>query len=106
MVSACSVADFVGVGTSSHAADGALTIIDGLHEFVTVGEQWIGDIFVLELDRVGETLGTGGFDMATVSPIMFRGRGEIPTIDGMKRPCSAFVCFFKGLINDKVMCAQ
>jgi hypothetical protein len=30
-----------------------------MHDFVLMAQSWIGDVFVLELNRVGETLAFG-----------------------------------------------
>ena len=40
-------------GARTHAVDGTMTIVDGFHEFIAVGECWIGDILVLKLCGVG-----------------------------------------------------
>ena len=43
-----------------------------LHDFVGVCEQWIGNVLVFELDRVGQTSTVGVLDMADVCLVMFR----------------------------------
>jgi hypothetical protein len=45
---------------------------DGLHEFVGWADAWIGDVFVLEMNCVGEAFLFGLLDVAIVYSIMFR----------------------------------
>lgn len=71
--------------------DGAAAVGNSVHQFVAVSESRIGDIFVLEMCCICEALGARGFDVATVSAIMFGGGGKIPAINRVERPCSTFV---------------
>ena len=45
-------------------ADGGLAVHGRLHDFVLVRDSGIGDVFVLELDGVQQSLTLGCFHMA------------------------------------------
>jgi hypothetical protein len=57
----------------------------------------IGDTFVLKLDCAGYTFALDVLDMTIVCAIMFWQCEEIPSLDQMICPCSAFVSFLMHL---------
>ena len=53
----------------------------GVHNLVCMGDYWIYDALVFELDRVCQLLALGGLDMTRMGAIMFRGGVKIPSIN-------------------------
>ena len=47
------------------------TICNGYHEFVRGSEAGVGDVFVVEVDGVAESLTVGGFDVTAVGTVVF-----------------------------------
>ncbi len=56
-------------------------------------DRRIGDVFVLKLDCVGLLFAFGVIDVTIVCAIMFWQCGEIPAVNQMMCPCTAFVSF-------------
>ena len=53
------------------AFQGVGTICNGCHEFVRGIEAGVGDVFVVELDGIAESLTVGGFDVTAVCTVVF-----------------------------------
>jgi len=77
--------------------DGFGTIGDRMHDFVMWRDGWVGDVLVLELDCVAVPIATRVFDMTFVGVVVFRGSGEVSTIDRVECPRAPFVRFFVDL---------
>ena len=54
---------------------------NGINEFIGVRHRWIDDFLMLKLDSIAQFFAPGGFDMATVSAIVFRQSMQIPTVN-------------------------
>ena len=48
------------------------TIGHGVHDLVRMGDGWVCNAFVLELDRVRQSLTAGCLDMTRMGAVMFR----------------------------------
>ena len=54
----------------------------------------VRNILVLELDSVADPFAARGFDMAIVRAVVLWGRGQVPSIDCVIRPCPSLVRLF------------
>jgi hypothetical protein len=47
------------------------------------------DVFVLEIPRVGEAMGSHGFDEDVMCSVVFRGGTNVPTVSGIFAPAAS-----------------
>ena len=74
--------------------ESCFAIVECRHEFVDMCQGRVGDVFVFEHDSVSESFAFGCFYVTVVDAVVFGGGVKIPSFDGIKCPCSLFVCFF------------